>query len=265
MGNSGHCFFQKNGKIKPTRCITTAVIHKLTGILSSEFRRLPLVPPVEWPSVIAGFVSEFGELTALLGPLWLSLSLLEEPDASELLPRNVCLKPSNNVRFGFGDPRTEAMATLPMRPDCKKSGDIESLPGELTGPGDLDLEVFDELCFLPRDGVDDFCSPLNFTLPVSSCRLAMSGDDLSRKQLQKGNTLRWKDKGALHGANPLVQQSCPNLQWISARSCLTIQILLVNHHYMWEEIALKWTVNAHRSNFYVEYAKFWIATTLQLF
>ena len=98
-----------------------------------------------------------------------SFSLPELFDPSPLLPFNVCLKPPNRFRFGFGELREDADDDLV--PDFELSV-VEHGPDDDFGSRDI--------CFLPEDGVDNFLD--------LSCDLLSTGNlEISGAELQSIN------------------------------------------------------------------------------
>lgn len=106
---------------------------------------------------------ETGETNGLLFWSTLSFSLPDNFDPSQLLPLNVCLKPPNRFRFGFGELREDADDDLP--PDFELSTD-EQGPDDDFGKRDV--------CFLPED---DALLDLSCDL-LSTGKLDISGAEL---------------------------------------------------------------------------------------
>jgi len=98
-------------------------------------------------------------------PIGLSFSLLEDFDPSACLPLNVCLKPPNRLRFGFGELREDADDDLwaPFELSVAEHG-----PDDDFGNRDI--------CFLPEDGVDVLLDLLCDLL--STGKLVISGAEL---------------------------------------------------------------------------------------
>jgi len=103
------------------------------------------------------------EDTGLL--IGLSFSLPEDFDASQLLPLNVCFKPPNRFRFGFGELREDADDDLLPHFELSVA---EHGPDDDFGNRDI--------CFLPEDGVDALLDlPCDL---LSTGRLEISGAEL---------------------------------------------------------------------------------------
>jgi len=113
-----------------------------------------------------------GLLTGLF--LWStkSFSLPELFDPSPLLPFNVCLKPPNKFRLGFGELREDADDDLVLHFELSVA---EHGPDDDFGSRDI--------CFLPDDGVDALLDLPPCDL-LSTGRLDISGAELQQYQIQ---------------------------------------------------------------------------------